>query len=345
MHLHITDQSIRANKSGNHIHLVRNNELVGDYLLSDVETAAFYGAARPTTDVLLALLESGTDITFLSKCGHFKGRMVSSVGKNVNLRLAQYNIRSNPQQVFDFAKELVLDKVSNGFSVLDSYHRNQHSSFSFTERRKYSDTIRAIKKYSGDDLDKLRGLEGICAKIYFGAFARCINESSGLKFPGRQYRPSTDPVNSLLSLGYAFVSREIETLLISYGFDPMIGFLHQPEYGRASLALDVMEEFRHPLVDRLVLKLINHRIITSTDFEFRDDGENAGQLYLKKTALTTFIQNYEQICSLPIRVYEAAPSSTWRQLMRERVESLRRNLIEGSKPSPITFNFKMQENE
>lgn len=339
MHLHVTDQDIRINKQGSHLRLTREGDCLGDILINDIETAAFYGTARPSIEALLAMLDSGTDITFLSKNGRYKGRMVSSLGKNVNLRLAQYQTFCDTGKRYSISQKLTLNKVRNGYALLDFYDKNPHSNFKFNERKHYSAAIKAIENYPGTNLDKLRGFEGVCAKIYFGAFARCLNSADNLGFAGRQYHPCKDPVNSLLSLGYAFVSREIESQLISYGFDPMLGLLHQPEYGRASLALDVMEEFRHPLVDRLVLKLFNHKIITADDFEH---GSN-DQLQLKKDSFSTFIRNYEQACNTPNRLCKEAQGLTWRSLMRERIESLRRTILESQNLTTFNLDFNLLE--
>lgn len=340
MHLHVTDQDIRANKQGNHIRLTREGELVGDFLIDDIDTAAFYGTARPTTEALLAMLDSGTDITFLSRGGRVKGRMVSEIGKNAKLRLSQYQACSDTLRSFKFAKEIILRKAKNGLALLNAYSKNPHSDFKFTERRKMQAAIRAIEKCDSN-IDKLRGYEGSCAKIYFEDFGKCINGSTGITFSGRQYRPCKDPVNVLLSLGYTFVARETESLLVSYSFDPMLGFMHTLEYGRASLALDIMEEFRHPLVDRLVLRLINQRIITADDFEFRTE-ESDCSLNLKRTAFGKFLKYYEETCDSPNRICIGSETLTWRALMRNRVEALRRNLLGDEELQEITYNYETE---
>lgn len=338
MHLHITDQNTCIAKQGSHLRITREGDCLGDILTSDVETAAFYGAVHPTTEALFAMLDSGADITFLSKSGRIKGRMVSEIGKNVNLRLLQYQASSNPIQTFKLAKSLILCKVKNGFALLSSYSKNPHSAFKFTERRKMQAAIRSIEKCTGD-IDKLRGYEGACAKTYFEAFGKCINESTGMNFPGRQYRPCKDPVNALLSLGYTFLAREIEALLISYSFDPMLGFMHTPEYGRSSLALDVMEEFRHPLIDRLVLKLVNQHMITANDFEFQTD-DSEGSICLKRAAFGKFLKYYEETCDSANHVCQGSENLSWRTLMRLRVESLRQSLLKSTQIPETFYNYE-----
>lgn len=110
-------------------------------------------------------------------------------------------------------------------------------------------------------------------------------------FGGRKKHPAPDPVNALLSFGYTLVFNEIASLLDGIGFDPYIGFYHKPDYGRASLAADLMEEFRSPIVDRLTLKLINNRVFIPDDFFLHS---KSGLLYLKREAMKRYFVEYER---------------------------------------------------
>src|SRR5207253_135761 len=118
-----------------------------------------------------------------------------------------------------------------------------------------------------DDLDRLRGLEGAAAALYFGQFGKLLR-TADLTFAGRTRRPPRDPVNACLSFGYALLGSVLETEVLRCGLEPLIGFLHQPAYGRPSLMLDLLEEFR-PLVDALVVRLVNLRQLGPRDFERR----------------------------------------------------------------------------
>lgn len=329
MFIYVTDQGARLSKQGEHIRITKNGELIDDVLIKDVDSVIVFGAAHPTSDAMLALLNAGAEVAFMSQNGHYKGRVVSSCGKNVLLRLAQYDAFRNSQRAMNIAKGILTRKVENGLKVLDSYSHSPRSQFTFENRNAYLRALQALRDYEGCDLNELLGREGLAARLYFQGFAQCLKHDYG--FNGRNYHPSVDPVNALLSFGYSMVAREIESLLESYGFDSCLGFLHQPTYGRRSLALDLVEEFRHPLVDRLVLKIFNKGILDADDFEFRD-GDEPGKcgLFLKPDAVKIFIGQYEQFCDGSNRIYKDDNETSWRKLFRNRVEALRRALLDNT---------------
>lgn len=338
MHLYVTDQGARLNKQGEHLRITKNEELVDDVLISDIESIVIFGAAHPTSEAMLALLEAGAEVAFMSQKGRYKGRLVSSCGKNVMLRLAQYDAFRDKHRSMEIAKGILMQKAENGLKVLDAYGHSTRNNFTFEERSAYLRAMQALRDYEGDNLNELLGYEGNAARIYFQGFARCLKHDLG--FCGRDYYPSRDPVNALLSFGYNMVSRELESLLESYGFDSCLGFLHQPSYGRRSLALDLVEEFRHPLVDRLVLKIFNKEILGPEDFEVRE-GSAAGRdgLYLKPDAIKIFISQYEEFCDSANRTYRDDRETSWRKLFRNRVEALRRALLENTAVEP--FNWEV----
>lgn len=338
--LYVTEQGARISKSGGHLLVCCDGCVRGDVLISEVESLSLFGAVHPTTDAMFALLEGGTDIAFLTRGGHYKGRLSAGMGKNVALRLAQYDAYRNPSVAMELARFFVLRKLERGLHVLDSYRHNPHSGFLFPERGAYLRNMEAVRSCSGTDRDVLRGLEGNGARIYFACFARCL--SCGIDFPGREYRPSRDPVNALLSLGYSLATRSMASLLEAAGFDPMLGFLHEPSYGRCSLACDMVEEFRHSLVDRLVLSLLNRKCLVEDDFETRDEEGAIGQLYLKPDKVKVFLRRYEEFCESPNRVCKELPEIPWRRLMQIRVDDLKRALMEkcDMRELPLDYEFK-----
>ena len=341
MHLYITEQGIRLGKSGEHLVLQRDGCTIDDILLSEVESLSLFGAVHPTTDAMLALLEKGADIAFLSCGGHYRGRLVSSIGKNVALRLCQYDAFRDSARAFSIARDFVVRKLENGLCVLDAYARSSHNPFHFEDRDKYVRNLNEVRALDNLSRESLRGFEGNGARIYFKNFARCL--TCGIEFPGRKYRPSTDPVNALLSFGYTLVRRTLESMLESYGMDPMMGYLHEPLYGRASLAQDLLEEFRHPLVDRLVLFLFNRNILVAGDFERRDGEDGLGQLYLRPEKLRTFLSHYEKYLERPNGIYKGIGNLPWRSVMRMRVEGLRSMLLDGREMPELCWRPEYSE--
>jgi len=143
-----------------------------------------------------------------------------------------------------------------------------------------------------ETLDELRGVEGAASRAYFDLFRRCNH--SDMSFEGRHKRGATDPINALLNFGYTLLTRELEGFLEAAGLDPTIGFYHLGDQDRPSLACDWIEEFRHPVVDRLVLKLINEKILQADHFEVHE--EKSG-LRMKPEGLRRFVQHWEKVLS------------------------------------------------
>ena len=140
------------------------------------------------------------------------------------------------------------------------------------------------------DADALRGFEGKAATYYWPAFGQLLQRDLGFK--GRVYHPPTDPVNALLSFGYALLQKDVTAAAKLVGFDVYIGFFHTVQYGRPSLVLDLMEEFRAVVVDVVVLDLINGGRMTANDFK-RDEADGPGVM-MKPDALKRVIEAHEQ---------------------------------------------------
>jgi CRISP-associated protein Cas1 len=276
--LYVTEQGAYIRKKGPRIQVVKDDELLADRTVKDIGTLVMFGGVHPTTEAMLALLDNGADIAMMTQNGHFKGKMVSAKGKNSLLRVAQYRMFTDESRRLEMARRYVGAKIRNGLDVLLDYHYSSGNPYRLDDTtRGQIEKICESLNTPGIPADSLRGYEGAGARCYFQEFAKCLLH--GRVFPGRNFHPSTDPVNALLSFGYSFIAREIEAMLEAVGLDPYIGFFHDISYGRASLSLDLMEEFRHPLVDRLVLRLFNKKMVDDDDFEAQGDD---GQVYLKK---------------------------------------------------------------
>ena len=332
MHLYVTEQGSSIRKSGNHIHISKGDRLLGDYVIDEIETATFMGSVSASSDALFAISNTGANVIFLDRQGRFKGKLAPPSAKNVSLKIAQYDAFQDPIRSFELAKNYVLQKIQNGYTLLDSYSKNQHNSFTFDNRKKLQAALQAAQDCDAPDKNKLRGHEGAAAKLYFANFGKCLMH--GTAFAGRKFHPCTDPVNAVLSLGYAFTGKRIETTLEGYGLDPTLGFLHEPEYGRPSLALDILEEFRQPLVDRLVLKLFNRKILTGQDFVRANEAPET-PVQLTRKGMQTFIQHFEEAYNGPNRIYTDSENISWSSLIRLRVEALRRALLDNTELKPF----------
>lgn len=185
------------------------------------------------------------------------------------------------------------------------------------------------------ELSSLLGLEGAGARAYFAAFARMVRHTFG--FIGRRRHPAPDPVNALLSLGYTMVYNEIASLLDGLGFDPYLGFFHQPDYGHATLASDLLEEFRAPLVDRLTLSLINNRVFTAEDFFVHEPSRGA---YLQDEPRKRYFQEYERFVGRAFTALDENQETDFRHLFRRQAERLRKALLTTESYRPFKFCWR-----
>lgn len=162
------------------------------------------------------------------------------------------------------------------------------------------------------------GIEGGAARLYYQQFGVMLRD---LPFPGRERRPAHDPANALLNLGYVMLGNDIAAALEARGFDPGVGFLHGLRYGRKSLALDVIEVFRQPVIDRLTLRLLNRKQFSTADFEGGESG-----LRLEPESLKRYFRLYEEQLR---SASEGGASPDWRRRIRAQVESLKIMVMEG----------------
>ncbi len=226
-----------------------------------LEELCLFGNVQASTAAIMACLERGIPVSFHTGVGKLLGTVSSGLGNNVSLRMLQHEVASDAAKALPIAREFVRGKLRNQRvflrrnGALDDEASNLFESF-----------LRAID--AAETADDLRGLEGRGAVIYFGRFARLLTERGGETFrmDGRSRRPPRDPANAMLSFGYAVLARECAEVLRRVGFDPMRGFLHGVGWGRAALALDMMEEFRVLMIDSTVLRMVAEKRVAGDDF-------------------------------------------------------------------------------
>lgn len=241
--------------------------------------------------------------------GKLRGRLLASESKNILLRLAQYERYLDEKYQLQWVCQVVHAKLRNARAVLKKYGRNHPECELADEVSTLEQTISRLAEEK--TVAALRGCEGIAAAVYFRGFGKLFRNE--LTFSQRSRRPPRDPVNALLSLGYTLIANEMLGLLIAHGFDPYIGFLHGIVYGRPSLALDIIEEFRHPIVDRLTLKLFNKKIFQAQDFQ---SDEERGTI-MQEESVKKYFSHYEAWMKS-----REENQSSYRDLMRRQVQRL-----------------------
>ncbi len=318
-HLYITEQGAYLRKKGNTIRLEKSGEKILEMPIKEVHLLLLFGKVQISVQAMLALLYQGCDISMMTSDGHFRGRVQSALGKNSELRRLQHEKTKDIKYTLEFTKKVSSAKISNGMKLLKDFHYNKNNPVNIDCFDKLQEYIEKIS--NAESIEEIRGYEGNAAKIYFReGISECLINKMG--FNTRQYFPSPDPVNALLSFGYSFISREMQGILDAFGLDPYIGFFHQIKYGRASLSLDMIEEFRHCYIDRLILKLVNKKILDEDDFYYN---EKRGGCYLKKDALKVFIKHFEEYADKENVSYGEGKFS-FRKILWKQAEKMKESL-------------------
>jgi CRISPR-associated protein Cas1 len=277
------------------------------HMLASVVT---FGAIFLSPPLMQACASAGITLALLDRVGRFQARVEGPVSGNVLLRRAQYRAAEAPDEI---VRGIVLGKVANQRSVLMRAVRD-HGDEIAAERRaaltgaidRLESILRRVQR-AGEDADALRGCEGEAAQVYFSVFDDMIRVADpALRFSGRSRRPPLDAVNALLSFLYTLLTHDCRSAAEAVGLDPAVGFLHRDRPGRPSLALDLVEELRPVLADRLVLSLINRRQIGAGDFERRDGGAVLLTDDGRKTVLTAWQERKKEERRHPF-IDEVAP--------------------------------------
>jgi CRISPR-associated protein Cas1 len=219
--------------------------------------------------------ERGVGVTFLSEHGRFLARVAGPTTGNVLLRREQYRRADEADGSLGIARPIVSAKLANARTVLQRAARDRPSGDGSEALAKAVErlAIHLRDAERAEDLEALRGIEGMAARAYFDVFDHLISQQKeGFRFKERSRRPPLDRVNALLSFAYTLLVHDVRSALESVGLDPAVGFLHRDRPGRPSLALDLMEELRPWFADRLVLSLINLRQLSPDDFRETETG-------------------------------------------------------------------------
>lgn len=281
---YLTEPYCFIRKESERLKIFKNQVLLKEIRVQDFSRIFIESTSTLTTGALLLLAEKGIDVVYFEG-NDMVGRFVGIENKNVYLRIVQVQAHLSEEISFSIAKNIILAKLKNTRTSLQRYARRRHLPLEqpILEIKKVMKQVLKIKS-----LDELRGLEGYAAKLYFEAFPLLI-QPKDFTFAGRSRRPAKDPINAMLNYGYALLRAEITGALRAAGLDPYIGFLHRERYGRESLSLDLMEEFRSILVDNLVLKMVNQGMIQSKDFIYE-----LGACTLKSHARKIFLLEFDR---------------------------------------------------
>ncbi len=219
--------------------------------------------------------EDGRFLVLLDRNGRFKARLEGPVSGNVLLRQAQHQAMGDSAKTLAIAKNIVAGKIQNTRQIVLRGSREAEAPDDAEALKQTAEALANVltRLSACGDLDQVRGVEGESARAYFASFDRMVREDrESFKLDGRNRRPPLDPMNAVLSFLYALVMNDCVAGAEGVGLDPQMGFLHALRPGRAALALDLMEELRSVLADRLALTLVNRKQVTKKDFVERPGG-------------------------------------------------------------------------
>jgi len=261
--LYVTEPGARIEKEYRRLLVTKDDEVLLRVPLQKITTVVLVGRVGTTTPALQALLAHRIPLLLVSRTGKLLGRLLPPTAANLPLRQAQY--RRNDDAVFTLAlaRAIVSGKIRNQRVLAARLLRrrgwqDEQSALSLLQKA-------MMQAKQAESREALLGIEGWAARLYFSLYRRAF--APQWHFHKRTRRPPKDPINALLSLGYTFLGHALMTALEIVGLDPYLGYFHAEKYARPALALDLVEEFRAPVVDSLILNLINHRILRPEHFE------------------------------------------------------------------------------
>jgi len=326
--LYIVEQGTTLRKTSHRLVIEKEGEVILVVPEIKLEKIFIFGNVQISTQALKFLLSSGIDTAFFTLSGKFLGRLVSGVSKNIPLRIAQFEKYKDKEFTLKISTTFLQAKIDNYRTFLQKYQRN-HPEIDFTEPlEKLSELKSTISRK--ETLNSLRGVEGMCSAVYFKAYAKMFRK--GLKFNQRTRRPPRDPINALLSFGYTLLTNEMTSILLAHGMDPQIGFLHSLSYGRPALSLDLIEEFRTPIIERLVLEVVNKEIIKKQDFIMEGEG-----VRLKEKAIKQFLAQYEKRMLTELIDPIDGKRVTYRKLLSLQAERMAHCLLHDQPYLPFRF--------
>ncbi len=284
--LYVNEQGAYVGVRGGRIHVTKRDEEFASIRLIDVSQLCLYGNVQVSAQALSALWARGVPVLWFSYGGWLRGWAQGEMSKYVELRRRQTVVHA--QGGFDVARAMIAAKIRNSRTML---RRNARVSVD----DEFDQLARLAAKAEGaESAPTLLGIEGTAARIYFGAFTKMLSDRvepmiRAFDANGRQRRPAPDAVNALLGYAYSLLVKDLVATCIGVGLDPYLGFYHRPRYGRPSLALDMMEEFRPLIADSIVVGMLNNGEVGAGDFVVRGRA-----VWLTPAGRKTVLRGYER---------------------------------------------------
>ena len=297
--LYVTTPEAYLSKDGLNVVVSVEKEELFRIPILNIENIVTFGYMGASPGLMKLCMDNNVSLSFMTPQGRFIGRVQGATRGNVLLRKKQYALSEDKNVALHLAKLFITGKVFNTRSILQRYIRDNGADWEVESVIMQLDWRRK-RVMLAENIDILRGEEGNAANTYFDVFDHLIlHQKDDFPFNGRSRRPPKDEVNAMLSFVYTLIANDMAAALESVGLDPYVGFMHTLRPGRISLALDMMEELRAYLGDRLVLSMINRKQVTKKDFIRQGDESFVMTDDCRKELLTTWQKRKNEMIEHP----------------------------------------------
>ena len=294
--LYVSTEGAWLHKDGENLVMDVEGQKRGRVPIHMLQALVCFGRVMLSPQLMGFCAEKGITVTFLNTYGKFLARMEGPISGSVLLRRRQHLACENPTKALEIVRNIVCAKVHNQRAVVSRVIRDHAEKIDDKANGELEDAQKRLKRVIEcvrleTNIESIRGFEGDAGHVYFQVFNHFIRaQKEDFIFDGRERRPPRDPVNALLSFIYTLLTHDCRSALETTGLDAASGFLHFLRVGRPSLALDLMEEFRPFLADRLVLSLINRKQVQASDFSYLPNGA----VVMKDDARKTVLMEWQQ---------------------------------------------------
>ena len=327
--VYVQTQGAVVGKSGGQLEVKQKGQVLQKVRLMEISHLALFGNVQVTTQAVQELCDRGIPICYFTYGGWFRGITNGMGHKNVELRCRQFMGAMTPETTLPISRQMVFGKIKNCRTMLRRNHQETPSA-TLAELNRLADRARTAPSQS-----TLLGIEGAAARTYFSEFQGMVKVGSvDFDFRGRNRRPPRDPVNAVLSFLYAMLIKQAMITALTVGFDPYLGFYHQPKYGKPALALDLVEEFRPIIADSVCISLINNGELGTGHFVTRGDA-TALTSNGRRKVIAAYERRMDTLVTHPLFGY----SVSYRRILEIQARLLARHLL-GELPAYPVFRTR-----
>lgn len=284
--LYVTEAGSFIKRKGGHVVVGRNHEVLFEVPFESIDDVTVFNSVHISASLITDFIANGIPITWLSGYGKYFGTLINTNTVDIHKHQRQFTIRGDKEFCLELSKKIITAKVNNQLTILRRYERNLPEG---TVNMQINNICHIRKNiYKATTTDELMGYEGIISRIYFEALGKIVPPK--FAFTKRSKQPPLDPFNAMLGLGYSMLFNEIMAGAINAGLHPFVGCMHALKGGHPALISDLIEEWRAPVIDSLVLTLVKRNMIyPEEDFQYADEG-----CYLNSEGRKIFLGAYNK---------------------------------------------------